>query len=105
MQPLPVEALVESLVGAVRMRLLLILLLLVVLLGPLRRPLLRHARFTIPGIAGGMAGLAFGSFVAARAGVPAPLAALIALTAAAALGLSFGEACKEWFDRVFGPKE
>ena len=84
------------------MRLLLLLLLLALLLGPLRRPLLRRATFAIPAMAGGIIGLALGSFVASRAGIPAPMAALLSLVAAAAIGVSFGEAFKNWFDRTFG---
>lgn len=90
--------------GAVSMRLLLPLVVIALFVGPLRRPILRDARFTIPAIAGGIAGLLLGSFLATMAGLPPPLAGLVSLVAAGALALNLGEASKDWFDRVFGKK-
>ena len=84
------------------MRLLLVIFVIALLVGPLRRPLLRRATFTIPAIAGTIVGLGLGMFVAARAGIPGPMAALLGLGAAAAMGVSLGEAFKNWFDRTFG---
>jgi 4-hydroxybenzoate polyprenyltransferase len=79
-------------------------LVIALLLGPLRRPVLKHARFTIPAIAGGVVGFLLGSYVATMAGLPPPLAALLSLVAAGALALNLGEASKDWFDRTFGKK-
>jgi len=87
------------------MRILLLFLALALLLGPLRRPYLRHARFTFPATIGAIIGFAIGAFIAARAGLPSPLGGLLALVAAGALALHAGEAAKTWVDRVFGPKE
>jgi len=92
-------------VGALLMRSLLILLLLALVLGPLRRPLLRHARFTVPAIIGGILGLALGCFLATRAGLPPLFAALLVLVVAGALAMHLGEACKNYIDRIFGPRK
>jgi len=96
---------VETLVGALLMKTLLLLLIIALLLGPLRRPYLRHARFTVAATLGGLAGLALGGFLAAKAGLGSPFGGLLAIVLAAALAVNIGQACKEWFDRVFGPKE
>ena len=79
--------------------------LLILLVGPLRRPFLRHARFTVPaflvnGIGAGIAGT-----LAQIAGLPLLLASLVAIVVGLSLGLTAGEAYKKWCDRIFGPAE
>lgn len=83
------------------MKILLLLLLLALFLGPLRRPYLRNARFSIPATVGAAGGLVLGFYLVGRAGAPP----FLALVLAAALGVSFGEAVAGWCDKVFGPRE
>jgi len=81
---------------------ILMILTAVLLLGPLRRPYLRHAAYTLPFTAGFIGAFLFGSYVMGLAGVSAPYSFLIpaAMGIGAALGL--GERCKAWCDQTFG---
>jgi len=74
-------------------------------IGPLRRPILRRAGFTIPAIAGGVVGLVLGSALAAYVRLPPGMAGVVALLGAGAMAMYLGEAFKGWFDRVFGPRK
>lgn len=87
------------------MKVLLLLLLLAVLFGPLRKSFFGNAPFTIPATVGLLVGFGLGSFVAGMAGLPGPLALLLALTAGAALAVSFGGVVKSWFNDTFGEKK
>ena len=84
---------------------ILLLLSAVLLLGPLRRPYLRHAAYTLPFTAGFIGFFLFGSYVMGLAGVSAPYSFLIptAMGIGAAVGL--GERCKAWRDETFSPRE
>jgi hypothetical protein len=83
---------------------ILLILTAVLLLGPLRRPYLRHAAYTLPFTAGFIGFFLFGIYVMGLAGVSAPYSFLIpaAMGIGAALGL--GERCKAWRDETFGSR-
>lgn len=83
---------------------LILIIILLLLAGPLRRPYLRHAAFTVPATVGGIAGFLFGMFVMALAGTPAPFSLLIPLAMAVGAALGLGESVKAWRDRTF-PRE
>lgn len=81
-----------------------LILLMIILLGPLRRPYLRHGRYTIPATAGLIVGLIVGSYVMSLAGVSGLMA--LAIPIAMALGLAglWGQTAKGWSDRTFGER-
>ncbi len=86
------------------MRILLLLLAVVLLAGPLRRPYLRNARFTLPATVGGIVGLSIGGLLASA--IPAsPVSALLPLVIGGALAICFGQSAKQWCDQVFGRKQ
>jgi hypothetical protein len=76
----------------------------VLLLGPLRRPYLRHAIFTVPATVGAIAGYAAGNFVVGLATTPPLIALLLPWVLAFGLGISLGEFCKAWCDQTFGER-
>jgi quinol-cytochrome oxidoreductase complex cytochrome b subunit len=83
---------------------LVLILLALLLIGPLRRPYLRRARFTVPATIGAIVAFAVGMCVMTLAGVPPPLSFLIPLAMAAGAALGLGESCKVWCDRTFGER-
>ena len=83
---------------------LILILLALLLIGPLRRPYLRRARFTVPATIGAIVAFAVGMCVMTLAGVPPPLSFLIPLAMAAGAALGLGESCKTWCDRTFGER-
>ena len=82
-----------------------LIVLLELFLGPLRRPYLRHARYTVPATIGALLGLGIGSYVGRRASMPPPHTAVLAMVMAIGLATSFGQAFKSWYDHTFGPKK
>lgn len=106
---LPLAPLVATLVGVLLMiamfLILFVIALLLLFLGPLRRPYLRHARFTVPATIGASVGLGLGIYVAAKAGLTPPASILLPLAMAIGLAIGMGGSCKSWCDRVLGKKE
>jgi len=87
------------------MKYLIPILLVILFIGPLRRPYLRHARFTIPATIGFLLGTAVGAVTAELAGLPPFAGAVLAWALSIGLAASLGGAFKGWCDRTFGPKE
>jgi len=92
-------------VGGSAMIWILVILGLLLLLGPLRRPLLRHARVSVPLVLGAVGGALVGLFAAGRAGLGAPESMALMLALAVGFGLGFGQACKRWCDQYLGPRD
>ena len=87
------------------MSVLLLIILVVLSVGPLRRPFLRHARFTVPAAIFTPIGAVLGAILAGMVGAPPALVLLFAAVVGIGLGASAGEACKNYFDRVLGRVE
>jgi hypothetical protein len=87
------------------MSIVFLIIVIVLFVGPLRRPFLRHGRFTIPCMIGIFIGLGIGAAVALLAGLPEGLAGLVGIVTGIGLGCSLGEGFKNWCDRIFGIKE
>ena len=84
------------------MKTLLLIALFVFLVGPLRRPILRHGRFTIPALIGGIAGVAVGSYLVAKVQLTSPASLLLPIAMAVSFAAGIGQTCKEWLDGMFG---
>ena len=83
---------------------ILLVLTAVLLLGPLRRLYVRRAVLTVPATLGAIAGYAAGSFIVGLAATPPLIALLLPWVLAFGLGISLGEAVKNWCDRTFGER-
>ena len=84
---------------------LLLIVLIVLFLGPLRSPLFRNWRFTVPATVGFVFGFGVGIFAARMARLPDAAVGLVGLTVAIGLACSLGGALKGWCDKVFGPRQ
>lgn len=82
-----------------------LIVLLILLLGPLRRSLLRHARFTVPAMIAFPVSFAIIYASATAGGAPSQAVVLFALPAAFLFACLFGAEIKRWCDRVFGPRQ
>ena len=82
-----------------------LIIVLVLFLGPLRRPFLRNARFTIPATVGFFTGFGIIIMAARASGVLRGEVVLLGLLAAIVFACLFGEELKKLCDRVFGPKQ
>jgi 4-hydroxybenzoate polyprenyltransferase len=87
------------------MRTTLLIALIILFLGPWRRPFLRHWRVTVPMALGLGLGLGIAGYVALKAGLSPLMTILLAISIAGSLAVSFGEVCKDWFDRYLPKKE
>lgn len=87
------------------MNVFILIVIIVFLLGPLRRPLLRSARFTIPAMVGFLVCFAIIVASATMGGAPSEVAVLFGLPAAFLFACLFGAEIKKWCDRVFGPRQ
>lgn len=87
------------------METLVLIVVIILFLGPLRRPFLRHSRFTIPFTIGLFIGFGVGGLLAEAAGLPPELAAFVGLVMGIGFGCSLGETISNWCQRVFGRKE
>lgn len=83
------------------MSVFLLIVVIVLLVGPLRRPLLRNARFTVPALLIFLVSFAVIVASATMGGAPSQLAVLFGLPAACL----FGAEIKKWCDRIFGPRQ
>ena len=87
------------------MRIVFLIIVIVLFVGPLRRPFLRHGRFTIPAMIGLFIGSGIGGAVAILASLPPELGGLVGIVTGIGLGCSLGEGFKNWCDRIFGRRE
>ena len=87
------------------MKVLLLIVFSVLFLGPLRRPLLRTARFSIPAMVGFVIGLGIVLFATCGLGVPSGVIILIGTLAGLVMACLFGAEIKRWCDQVFGPRQ
>ena len=87
------------------MKVLLLIVFSVLFLGPLRRPLLRTARFSIPAMVGFVIGLGIVLFATHGLGVPSGVIILIGPLAGLVMACLFGAEIKKWCEQVFGPRQ
>jgi hypothetical protein len=84
---------------------LIVILAVLLLIGPLRRPYLRHAVFSVPATLGGIICYFVGAHVMALAGVAPPFSTLIPLAMGIGGAMGFGESVKAWCDKTFRKNE
>ena len=82
---------------------LVLIVLAILAVGPLRRPFLRHARFTVPATICFMLGAGIIGTLAEIVGLSDPIVVLMAMVGGVGLALWIGEKSKDYFDRIFGP--
>ena len=70
--------------------------------GPLRKPYLHAARFTIPATLGGIGGFLLGVHIVSSFSVAPPLSRFMPLMMAIGVGMGLGEGVKAWCDQTFG---